>query len=90
LAEKEFKDVAQLADLSYEEFSRLNPGYISSKLPMKGPFSFIMPAINANQLHQRLTSIAQFLNKPIMLLANHTFFKKEIMPTTNKQKIHHL
>ena len=90
LAEKEFKDVAQLADLSYEEFSRLNPGYISSKLPMKGPFSFIMPAINANQLHQRLTGIAQFLNKPIMLLANDTFFKKEIMPTTNKQKIHHL
>ena len=57
---------------------------------MKGPFSFIMPAINANQLHQRLTGIAQFLNKPIMLLANHTFFKKEIMSTTNKQKIHHL
>jgi len=54
LADKDFKEVAQLANLSYEQFSRLNPGYLNPKLAADGPFTFLMPATNANQLHQRL------------------------------------
>ena len=63
LAEKEFKEIAQLADLSYEQFTRLNPGYLNPKLAADGPYTFLMPTANANQLHQRLASIAKFLDK---------------------------
>ncbi len=71
LAEKDFREVAQLANLSYEQFSRLNPGYLHSKLAVNGPFTLLMPAANASQLHQQLTSIAQFMNKsPAMAAIN--------------------
>ncbi|UOA08111.1 transglycosylase SLT domain-containing protein [Methylobacter sp. S3L5C] len=69
LAEKDFREVAQLANLSYEQFSRLNPGYLNSKLAVNGPFTLLMPAANANQLHQQLASIAQFMNKPPTMAA---------------------
>jgi soluble lytic murein transglycosylase-like protein len=63
LAEKDFTEVAQLANLGYEQFSRLNPGYLNPKLTAQGPFTFLLPPANASQLHQRLTSIAQFMNE---------------------------
>ncbi|MCX7097456.1 MAG: transglycosylase SLT domain-containing protein [Methylococcales bacterium] len=65
LAEKDFKEVAQLANLSYEQFNRLNPGYLNPKLAADGPFTFFLPPANAKQLHQQLTSIAQFLDGPM-------------------------
>lgn len=63
LAEKDFSAIAQLANLSYEQFSRLNPGYLNSKLATNGPFTLLMPVANANQLNQRLANMAQFLDE---------------------------
>ncbi|OYV21077.1 MAG: hypothetical protein CG441_154 [Methylococcaceae bacterium NSM2-1] len=86
LADKDFKEVAQLANLSYEQFSRLNPGYLNPKLAADGPFTFLMPATNANQLHQRLASIAQFLNKSTALTATHAPLKRRALSTIDEQK----
>ena len=85
LAEKDFKEVAQLANLSYEQFSRLNPGYLRPKLAAEGPFTFLMPANNANQLHQRLDSIAQFLNKSPTITASHLPLKRRSLYTIDEQ-----
>ena len=86
LAEKDFKKVAQLADLSYEQFSRLNPGYLKPKLAADGPFTFLLPTANANQLHQRLTSIAHFLNKPTAMTASSAPLTGSLLPAIDKQK----
>ncbi len=64
LADKEISTVAKLADLSYEQFTRLNPGYLSNTLSSNGPYNFLMPVANANQLHERLASIAKFMAEP--------------------------
>lgn len=76
LAEKDFTEVAQLANLGYEQFSRLNPGYLNPKLTAEGPFTFFLPPANANQLHQRLTSIAQFMNESTALASHLSPMKK--------------
>ncbi len=86
LAEKDFKEVAQLANLNYEQFSRLNPGYLNPKLATDGPFTFLMPAANANQLHQRLASIAQFLNKSSTLTASNAPLKRRTLFVIDGQK----
>ncbi len=86
LAEKDFKEVAQLANLSYEQFNRLNPGYLNPKLAADGPFTFLMPAANANQLHQRLASIAQFLNESPAITASHAPLKRRALSTIAEQK----
>jgi soluble lytic murein transglycosylase-like protein len=86
LAEKDFKEVARLADLTYEQFSRLNPGYLNPKLAAKGPFTFFLPTANANQLHQNLASIAQFLNKPKAMAASATHLTRSPLPTIDEQK----
>lgn len=86
LAEKDFKEVAQLANLSYEQFRRLNPGYLNSKLATEGPFTFLMPASNANQLHQRLDSIAQFLNESTQTTASHVPLKRRDLSSVYEQK----
>jgi soluble lytic murein transglycosylase-like protein len=85
LAEKDLKEIAQLANLSYEQFSRLNPGYLNPKLAADGPFTFLMPPANANQLHQRLTSIAQFLNESTAI-TTHAPLKKRTLSTVDEQK----
>jgi len=86
LAEKDFKEVAQLANISYEQFSRLNPGYLNPKLAANGPFTFLMPAANANQLHQQLASIAQFLNESSTTTASHPPLMKRDVSTVDEQK----
>jgi soluble lytic murein transglycosylase-like protein len=86
LADKDFREIAQLANLSYEQFSRLNPGYLNPKLATDGPFTFLMPADNANQLHQRLASIAQFLNESPVITASHAPLKRRALPTIDEQK----
>jgi hypothetical protein len=87
LAEKEFKEVAQLANLSYEQFIRLNPGYLDPKLTTDGPYTFLMPATNADQLHQRLDSIAQFINKSPVLAASHAPLKRNVLSTVDDQQV---
>ncbi len=86
LAKKDFKSVAQLANLSYEQFNRLNPGYLNPELPAEGPFTFLLPPANANQLHQRLASITQFLNQSPAITASHTPLKIKALPTVDEQK----
>ncbi len=58
LMNKDFKSVAALADISYEQFSRLNPGYLNKTLTGQGPFKFILPIANANKLQQKLLRFA--------------------------------
>jgi soluble lytic murein transglycosylase-like protein len=86
LADKDFKEVAQLANLSYEQFSRLNPGYLNPKLAADGPITFLMPTANANQFHQRLASIAQFLNESTALTASHAPLKRRALSFADEQK----
>jgi soluble lytic murein transglycosylase-like protein len=86
LAEKDFKEVAQLANLSYEQFNRLNPGYLNPKLAADGPFTFLMPIANANQLHQQLSSIAQFMNESTTITASHAPLKRRALSTVDEQK----
>ncbi|MEQ1528698.1 MAG: transglycosylase SLT domain-containing protein [Methylococcales bacterium] len=64
LAKKDIGTVAKLANLSYEQFARLNPGFLNNTLSRNGPYTFLMPVENANQLHERLASIAQFVAEP--------------------------
>jgi hypothetical protein len=85
LADKNFKEIAQLADLSYEQFSRLNPGYLNPKLATDGPFTFLMPAANANQLQQRLASITQFLNESAAITSSHASLKRRALSTVDEQ-----
>jgi soluble lytic murein transglycosylase-like protein len=87
LAKKDFKAVAQLANLSYEQFNRLNPGYLNPELPAEGPFTFLLPPANANQLHQRLASITQFLNQSPAMTTSHAPLKIKALSTIDEQKI---
>ncbi|MGZ8917663.1 MAG: transglycosylase SLT domain-containing protein [Methylobacter sp.] len=59
LAGKNLATVAQLANLSYEKFTLLNPGFISPTLATDGPFTFLMPVANADRLHQGLSSLTR-------------------------------
>ena len=86
LADKDFKEIAQLANLSYEQFNRLNPGYLNPKLAADGPFTFLMPAANAKQLHQQLASIAQFMNEPSTTTASHAPLKRKDFSIVDEQK----
>jgi soluble lytic murein transglycosylase-like protein len=63
LTGKDLTTVAQMASLSYEHFCRLNPGFIQPKLTKDGPFTFLMPGANANQLRDGLDNIAKFLGE---------------------------
>lgn len=86
LAKKDFKVVAQLANLSYEQFNRLNPGYLNPELPAEGPFTFFLPPANAKQLHQRLTSISQFLNQSPAITTSHVPLKIKALSAVDEQK----
>ena len=86
LADKDFKEIAQLANLSYEQFNRLNPGYLNPKLAADGPFTFLMPATNAKQLHQQLAGIAQFMNEPPTTAASHAPLKRKDFSIVDEQK----
>lgn len=55
---KELSAVAAMADMTYEQFNRLNPGYLSKTLAGHGPFSFILPIANAHLLQQKLYGVA--------------------------------
>ncbi|MFZ2724930.1 MAG: transglycosylase SLT domain-containing protein [Methylococcaceae bacterium] len=62
LATKSFSEIAELANLSYEQFNRLNPGYLQASLASAEPATFLMPAVNANLLQKRLTAITKFVD----------------------------
>jgi soluble lytic murein transglycosylase-like protein len=81
MAEKDLSAIAELANLSYEQFMRLNPGYLNSKLSTNGPFTLLMPVANANQLHQRLAGITQFLDEPTISV-NQTPVWRDVQTTS--------
>ena len=86
LAEKDLKEIAELANLSYEQFNRLNPGYLNPKIAAEGPFTFLMPAANANQLHQRLARIASFINESPLIEASHAPLERNALPRADESK----
>ncbi|CAG1771251.1 partial membrane-bound lytic murein transglycosylase D, partial [uncultured bacterium] len=63
LANKELSDIAQLAELSPEQFMLLNPGYLKSTIATEEPFSLLLPVDNAKQLNQHLDYVARFLSE---------------------------
>ncbi len=69
LSNKNLTTIAELANLSYEQFVQLNPGYLKPTLEADGPFTLLMPATNANHLHQHLSHVERFLSEPSVLNA---------------------
>lgn len=59
LADKDLRTIADFANVPYEQFSLLNPGYLEATLPPDRPFNFLLPIANANQLYQRLSMLVQ-------------------------------
>ncbi len=59
LAGKRLETVAQLANVSYDTFAQLNPGFITATLPAEGPFTFLVPITHAKQLHQSLNALTR-------------------------------
>lgn len=64
LSKKQLTVIAGLANLSYEQFVQLNPGYLKPTLETDEPFTLLMPASNAKQLHQHLNYVEQFIAEP--------------------------
>lgn len=64
LSKKQLTVIAELANLSYEQFVQLNPGYLKPTLETDEPFTLLMPASNAKQLHQHLNYVEQFIAEP--------------------------
>lgn len=61
LANKDLHAVAELANLSLEQFTTLNPGFLNAKLSNQSAFNMLMPSANAEQLHQRLNMLAELV-----------------------------
>lgn len=76
LSKKHLTAIAELANLSYEEFIQLNPGYLKTTLNADKPFTLLLPASNAKQLNQHLTHVAQFLAEPSVLMTTANAQKK--------------
>lgn len=68
LANKDLAAVAELANVSYEQFMQLNPGYLKPTLETDSPFTLLLPASNAKQLSQHLSHVAQFVAEPSVLM----------------------
>lgn len=66
LADKNIDVVARLADLSSEQFCRLNPAFLGSRLSRRDAYDFLLPPNNAEVLRRNLASIAQFMSEPVM------------------------
>ncbi|GAB6142213.1 hypothetical protein JCM14076_29420 [Methylosoma difficile] len=64
LANKNLQHVAELAGLDPKRFELFNPAYLQAQLPETGPYEFVMPIANANQLHRHLAHIAYTLTLP--------------------------
>lgn len=86
LSNKNLSTIAELANLSYEQFIQLNPGYLKPTLEADGPFTLLMPATNANHLYQHLNHVERFvaessvLNAPLQQRARADDAQK-ILPT---------
>jgi len=59
LAGKEMTTVAKLANLNIEKFTLLNPGFLTPTLPATSSLTFLLPAENADRLHQALATLTR-------------------------------
>ena len=59
LASKNFNEIAELANLSYEQFMQLNPGYLNASPALTEAFTFLIPVSQANLLQRRLNTVAK-------------------------------
>ncbi len=59
LVDKDFTAIAQLANLSIEEFNRLNPGFLSTTLMSKQPLNFLVPVANAKHFSTHIHLLAK-------------------------------
>jgi hypothetical protein len=84
LSKKNLSTIAELANLSYEQFVQLNPGYLKPTLETEGPFTLLLPANNANQLHQHLSHVERFLTEPSLLMTIAPLQKRAL--AEDKQK----
>jgi len=66
LTQKAIDSVAQLASLTPEQFSSLNPDYLKNTLPKQESYSFLMPERNAKLLKERLISIEKFVSAQVV------------------------
>jgi hypothetical protein len=80
LTDKKFAMLAQFANLSHNQFSRLNPGYLNPALSTEGAYTFLLPLDNAEHLHQHLTSVSQFMTVPVSLAINNEKSKIDTFP----------
>jgi hypothetical protein len=76
LANQHLVKIAELANLSYEQFVQLNPGYLKSKPETDEPFTLLLPVSSAKQLHQHLNHVERFLVEPSVLLSKSPLHKK--------------
>jgi hypothetical protein len=77
LANQHLVKIAELANLSYEQFVQLNPGYLKPKPETDEPFTLLLPVGSAKQLHQHLNHVKQFLaEEPSVLLSKSPLQKK--------------
>lgn len=70
LSKKHLTTIAELANLSYEQFVQLNPGYLKQTLETDQPFTLLLPETNANYLHQHLSHVERFLAGPTISVTN--------------------
>lgn len=66
LADKKIDVVARLANLSSEQFCRLNPAFVGPTLARRDAYAFLLPSNSAEQLRQNLARIAQFMSEPVV------------------------
>lgn len=79
LAHKNLAEIAELSNLSYEQFIRLNPAYLKSTVATNAPFKLLLPASNAEQLNQHLNHVARFLAEPEHTVASNAPLKKRVI-----------
>jgi hypothetical protein len=80
LTDKKFAMLAKFSNLSHDQFSRLNPGFLNPAVSSEGAYTFLLPLANAEHLHRHLTSISQFMTVPVSLAINNENSKNETFP----------
>lgn len=80
LSNKSVQAVAELANISLEQFNILNPGYINAKLSDASTYTLLLPGSNATQLRQRLDLLAN-LNTQIAKIPSSFAAKSQIAST---------
>jgi len=85
LTQKDIDSIAQLASLTPEQFSILNPGYLNNALPKNDSYKFLMPEHNAKLLKDRLLSIEKFVSAPTEI--NNESLKSLVLKEDSKQNL---